>query len=55
MIADYRSRKIDWRIVDQRLASWKGHAYWPGAHRWLQQAKTNAGFPSFLVKRRFLN
>ena len=54
MAAAYRSRKIDWRMVDQRLASWKGHASWPGAHLWLQQAMTSAGFPAFLVRRCFL-
>ncbi len=53
MAAAYRSRKIRWLDVHQRLASWKGHACWPGAHRWLRQAMTDAGFPSFLVKRCF--
>jgi hypothetical protein len=55
MAAAYRSRKITWIDVAKRVASWRGHAYWPGAHRWLQQAMEQAGFPSFLIRRCFLD
>ncbi len=54
MAAAYQSKKITWHDVHHRVASWKGHAFWPGAHIWLQRAMARSGLPSFLIRRCFV-
>jgi hypothetical protein len=53
MAAGYRSHKIGWKYVVQRVAAWKGHAFWPGAHAWLRAVMVDAGFPDFLIRLSF--